>query len=263
MSAVPRTGGVALLAIALVGCGGPRPDAAAAPAPRVETYRDVDARALRAVIFEAARDSGVVNAAVLLLHGGAPREGTPESVFPAARAFARAGMLGIAVEYRSPDSVHTQSDALEDVCAALSWTRAHAAGLGIDSARVAVYGVSTGGRLAAATVTVGCSPRGADALVLLSPALDAESFARPSLSPPPTMIAHGERDTHTPLEQSQRFCIMLVRRRVQCELRVYAGLGHLLTTDLETQERAVTPDPLARADALEKQVEFLRALWAR
>lgn len=280
---------VALLLIGVAGCGGVRPGGDADLSPRAESYREVGARSLRAFVFEARTEGTTAKGAVLLLHGGGWSDGAPDWVFPAARAFANAGLVAIAVEYRLSDSLHTPIDALSDVCVALAWTRARAASLGIDSSRVAAYGVSAGGHLAAATVTVGCphaidgSPmRGADALLLLSPALDVESdghFARLLLgratasdysplahlgdTPPPTMIAHGEHDTLTPIVGSQRFCIMLVRRRVQCDLRVYAGLGHLLTTDLEEQERAFSPDPLARADALAKQVEFLLTLWAR
>lgn len=280
---------VVALLIALAGCAGLVPSTGDGPAPRVDTYREVGGRALRAFVFDASPDAGATKAAVLLLHGGGWSDGAPEWVFTAARAFADAGIVSIAVEYRLSDSLHTPIDALSDVCAALAWTRARAGTLGIDSSRVAAYGVSAGGHLAAATVTVGCpsldnapAARGADALVLLSPALDVERdghfgrillgratardyspLAHPSPTPPPTMIAHGERDTLTPLEGSQRFCIMLVRRRVQCDLRVYAGLGHLLTRNLEEQEQSFDPDPLARSDALTKQVEFLRTLWSQ
>jgi acetyl esterase len=282
-----------LVAAVATGCGGIRPGLTSGPAPRVESYREVGGRALRAFIFEARAaerlEAPATTGAVLLLHGGGWSEGAPDWVFPAARAFANAGLVAIAVEYRLSDSTHTPIDALDDVCAALRWTRSRAETLRLDTTQIAAYGVSAGGHLAAATVTVGCPPRdgapptrGADALVLLSPALDVEAdahfgrlllgratsreyspLAHPSAAPPPTMIAHGERDTLTPLEGSQRYCILVVRRRVQCDLRVYAGLGHLLTRNLEEQERSFDPDPVARADALEKQVAFLRTLWAR
>lgn len=270
-------------------CGGLRNGGEPGPAPRVASYREVDGRALRTFIFDARPAGSGPTAAVLLLHGGGWSDGAPDWVFPAARAFANAGFVAIAVEYRLSDSAHTPIDALRDVCAALRWARSQASSLGIDSMRVAAYGVSAGGHLAAATATVGCPAeggappaRGADALLLLSPALDVEAdahfgrillgrasareyspLAHPVAAPPPTIIAHGERDTLTPLEGSQRFCLMLVRRRVSCDLRVYAGLGHLLTRRLEEQEQSFDPDPVARADALAKQVEFLRTLWAR
>lgn len=271
------------------GCGGHRVGADAdAPPTRVHTYRTVDARALRAYDFAPAGDVAPTPA-VLLLHGGGWSAGEPAWVFTAARRFASAGIRALAIEYRLSDSVHTPIDALADVCAALSWARAHADSFAINARQVAIYGVSAGGHLAAATVTVGCpataadpAPRGADALALLSPALDMDRdghFARllqgrstageqsPLLHPravmPPTFIAHGEDDTLTPLDGAQRFCLLLVQRRVQCELRVYAGLGHLLTRNLAEQESNFDPDPLAREDALTKQVEFVRALWPR
>lgn len=274
---------------ALGACGGLRGVADAdAPPTRVHTYRTVEARALRAFEFVPS-GRGATTPAVLLLHGGGWSAGEPSWVFTAARRFAQAGIRALAIEYRLSDSLHTPIDALADVCAALAWTRAQADTLRIDPHQVALYGVSAGGHLAAATVTVGCpataaepTPRGADALALLSPALDVERdghFVRllkgratardlsplvhPHAAMPPTFIAQGEKDTLTPLEGAQRYCLMLVQRRVQCELRVYEGLGHLLTRNLAEQESNFDPDPLAREDALAKQVEFVRKLWAR
>lgn len=222
--------------------------------------------------------------AVLLLHGGGWSAGEPAWVFPAAQAFADAGFVALAVQYRLSDSLRTPIEALADVCAALRWTRLLSDSLGVDSSRVALYGVSAGGHLAAGTVTIGCpdaiAERGADALLLLSPALDVERDAhfgrlllgraaardvspvnaiRPSM--PPTVIVQGSDDTLTPLAGAQRFCILVVRTRATCDLRIYQGLGHLLTTQLEEQEQTFTPDPLARADGLRHQVESLRALW--
>jgi acetyl esterase len=274
---------------ALGGCAGGRLGADAdAPPARVHTYRTVESRPLRAYDFAPAGDASATPA-VLLLHGGGWSAGEPSWVFTAARRFAAAGIRALAIEYRLSDSAHTPLDALADVCAALDWARTHADSLAIDPRHVAMYGVSAGGHLAAATVTVGClataaapMPRGADALALLSPALDVERdghfgrllqgrttaramspLAHPRAGMPPTIIAHGEEDTLTPLEGSQRFCLLLVQRRVACELRVYDGLGHLLTRNLAEQESTFDPDPLAREDALTKQVAFVRGLWPR
>lgn len=228
--------------------------------------------------------SDSVRPAVLLLHGGGWSAGDPTWVYGAAAAFAAAGFESFAVEYRLSDSLRTPLEAIADVCAALRWTRLRADSLGVDSSRVAMYGVSAGGHLAASTVTVGCpdavADRGADALLLLSPAVDVERdghFGRilrgrataREVSPvanvraqmPPTVLVQGAEDTLTPLSGAQRFCLALATLRVTCDLRVYDGLGHLLTRNLAEQENAYDPDPLARADALRHQVEFLRTLW--
>lgn len=272
------------VALSLAGCaslpGGGRP---AVPTAQL-TYRVVAGDTLRASLFTATTVASPARAAVLLLHGGGWADGSPEWVFAAAREFATAGFVAIALQYRLSDSTHTPIDALEDVCAGIAWARAHADSLGIAPERIAGYGVSAGGHLAAATVTVGCpfaalNP-GFNALALLSPALDVERdahFARllrgraspTALSPiaqsrspmPPTIIVQGDRDSLTPLAAAQRFCLNITMTRGQCELRVYSELGHLLTRDLSEQESRFDPDPIARADGLKRQIAFLLGLW--
>lgn len=218
---------------------------------------------LRVFRFGVFSDS-VPRPAVLLLHGGGPSGGEPAWVFPAAQAFADAGFVSLAVQYRLRDTLRTPVEALADVCAALRWTRLLADSLGVDSSRVAIYGVSAGGHLAASTVTLGCPDvlpdRGADALLLLSPTLDQDHLA-PRASMPPTVIVQGGEDTITPLVAAQRFCIVIVQGGATCDLRVYEGLGHLLTTELEDQAQRIAPDPLARADGLRHQVDALVTLW--
>ncbi len=59
------------------------------------------------------------------------------------------GTVGISVDYRlAPDTPYPEP--LEDCYAALRWTFEHADELGIDRARVGLYGLSAGGGLAAA-----------------------------------------------------------------------------------------------------------------
>jgi len=250
----------------------------------VTPYRVVGGDTLSAHLFSARGNDTTPRAAVILLHGGGWSEGSPEWVYGAAREFARAGMVAIALEYRLSDSTHTPIDALEDVCAGIVWARAHADSLGFARDRVAGYGVSAGGHLAAATVTVGCPfaalNRGFDALALLSPAVDVERdahfgrllhgrataaalspIAQATTSMPPTIIVQGDRDTLTPLAGAQRFCLNITMTRGQCELRVYSELGHLLTRNLAEQESQFDPDPVARADGLARQIAFIRNVW--
>ncbi|MBX3133708.1 MAG: alpha/beta hydrolase [Gemmatimonadaceae bacterium] len=248
-------------------------------------YAVVGGDTLHLVRFAPARDSvGATVPAVLLLHGGGWTDGDPSWVYPAAAAFAEGGFEAFAVQYRLSDSTRTPIEALADVCAALRWTRLSADSLGVDSSRVALYGVSAGGHLAASTATVGCPDalpdRGGDALLLLSPAVDVEADAHferllrgratpRDLSPvaniretmPPTVLVAGDEDTVTPLTSAQRFCLGVVRRRQTCDLRIYVGLGHLLSSDLRDQEANPKPDPESRANALQYQVRFLQRLW--
>lgn len=262
-----------------------RPRTAPVPAPTARAaYAVARGESLWVHRFAAAALRTTPRPAVLLLHGGGWSEGEPSWVYAAAAAFAEGGFESFAVQYRLSDSVTTPLEAIADVCAALRWTRVQADSLGVDASRVAIYGVSAGGHLAASTVTIGCpealAEHGADALLLLSPAVDVESDAHfgrmlrgrataAEVSPvrnaragmPPTVLVQGADDSLTPLRGAQRFCLLLAAQRQACDLRVYDGLGHLLTRNLAEQENAFDPDPQARADALRHQVRWLQQLW--
>ena len=226
---------------------------------------------------------------VLLFHGGGWSAGSAEWTFDQARRFAQEGFVALSVDYRLSDSVVTPIEALSDACAAFKWARSHAAELGVSPDRLAGYGVSAGGHLAAAAATIGCGNflgtfglGGPDALVLLSPAVDAaydayfvtllRGRAEPAdMSPmqrirtrmPPSIIVQGDRDTMTPLGGAQRFCDRIKKDHGRCELVVYKNLGHLLTRNLANQESAFDPDPVAREDGMSRQVRFLKELWRR
>lgn len=275
-----------LVALAL-GASACRPTGPATPSPLPQAlvpYAVIGSDTLHVHRFASAGREHGPRPAVLLLHGGGWSAGDPSWVYPAAAAFAAGGFQAFAVEYRLSDSVTTPLEAIVDVCAALRWTRLQADSLGVDASRVAIYGVSAGGHLAAATVTIGCpealAERGADALLLLSPAVDVEGDAHfvrllrgrataAEVSPaangradmPPTVLVQGAEDSLTLLRGAQRFCVLLAAQRQACDLRVYEGLGHLLTRNLADQENAFDPDPLARADALRHQVRWLQQLW--
>ncbi len=88
--------------------------------------------------------------AVLMFHGGGWVAGEPAWTYPAARRMQAQGLVAILIEYRLSGETATPADALSDACDAFAWVRAHAAELGVDPQRVAGYGVSAGGQLAAA-----------------------------------------------------------------------------------------------------------------
>lgn len=267
----------------LASCRAPAPVPVPQPSARV-AYAVIGDDSLYLHRFAAVRRDSASRPAVLLLHGGGWTDGAPSWVYPAAAAFASGGFEAFAVHYRLSDSVTTPIEAIADVCVALRWMRLHADSLGVDASRIAIYGVSAGGHLAASTVTIGCpealAEHGADALLLLSPAVDVERDAHfgrllrgrataADVSPvnharagmPPTVLVQGAEDSLTPLAGAQRFCLLLAAQRQACDLRVYDGLGHLLMRNLAEQENAFDPDPLARADALRHQVRWLRELW--
>ncbi len=195
-------------------------------------------------------------------------------------------MVAIPIQYRLSQGDVTPIDALADVCAAFRWAREHADELGLDTSRVAGYGVSAGGHLVASAATVGCpqeEPSAVrsvpDALLLWSPALDmardgwferklqeratAEAYSpveHVRASTPPTSIVQGDADTLTPLSGAERYCEQLTELDGVCELNVYGGVGHLLTRNLEYQEGDFDPDPKAVADGIAQHLEFLRGL---
>jgi len=126
----------------------------AQPEPTPSTtrlYRAVDGDSLYAHIFlpPSPGKSDSTNA-ILLFHGGGWVAGTPEWTYPAAQRFADSGLVAVAIEYRLSEGNVTPVDALDDVCAAVAWMRAHGAEFGT-TGRVAGYGVSAGGHLIAAT----------------------------------------------------------------------------------------------------------------
>lgn len=198
-------------------------------------------------------------------------------------------MVAISVQYRLSEGEVTPIDALSDVCAAFRWVRSQADALGVDPGRLAGYGVSAGGHLVTSAATVGCPedaslPDGLaaakatpDALLLWSPALDMardgwferklQGRATPeAYSPvehvhaatPPASIVQGDADTLTPLSGARRFCEQVSAFGTPCDLNVYPGVGHLLTRNLEQQERDFDPDPQAEAAGVAAHLQFLR-----
>ncbi len=112
--------------------------------------------------------------AVYYIHGGGMVIGAIETEDAIARWLCgAAGCAAVSVEYRlAPENPHPAP--IDDCYAGLVWTAANAERLGIDPGRIAVYGGSAGGGLAAATAIV-ARDRGGPELafqMLLYPMLD-------------------------------------------------------------------------------------------
>jgi acetyl esterase len=125
--------------------------AAAVPAPDT-TDMEIEDRAVPADPEVAVRiyRPHQAQGAMVWLHGGGFVMGDLDTEHPAASRVADgSGAVVISVGYRRAPE-HRFPAALDDAYAALTWTAEHAADLGIDPARIAVGGMSSGAGLAAA-----------------------------------------------------------------------------------------------------------------
>ena len=99
--------------------------------------------------------------ALVLVHGGAWRSGNKSNFYAMANLLAQRGYAVILPEYRlAVESPYPAG--LIDVNAAIDWTIRNAAMLGIDPARIAIGGESSGGQMAALIAYTGGTPLFAD-----------------------------------------------------------------------------------------------------
>jgi len=199
--------------------------------------------------------------AVISLHGGGFLRGTKDSA-PLAGPLVLLGYTCVSSEYRLGHQ-HRWPAPIEDVKAAIRWTRANAPRLRVDPDRIVVLGHSAGGRLALIAAgssnlpeLEGCGgnggiPTDVAACVALYPAAgDAardQLHLHPSLSPdssdqklrsfnpityvlrpgfPPTILFHGTADRAVPAETSQLVYQALVENDAHAELHLIDGVGH-------------------------------------
>lgn len=284
---VRRWAVVALMALGGWMAGGRMAAAEPAPEPQRLPYKSVAGAPLWAHVFLPAADGPQARPAVVLFHGGGWNSGDATWVYPAAQRFARLGLVAVAIDYRLADEkAVTPLEAMEDARDAIRWTRSQARAFHLDPARVAAYGVSAGGQLAAAAALLGRKPGVApaaedrpDALVLYSPAvaiaqsgwvrrlllgragpeaISPDAFVAPGA--PPTYISQGVDDTVTPFVPALLFSRRMKAAGNVCELKPYSSLGHLLTRKLDEQEWGFDPDPVARLDAWRSEEAFLARL---
>jgi acetyl esterase/lipase len=86
--------------------------------------------------------------AIVFIHGGGWTEGTRERGLPSLVHFVKKGYVAASIEYRlSGEAIFPAQ--IEDVRAAIEYIRTHATEFGVDPHRIAVWGQSAGGHLAA------------------------------------------------------------------------------------------------------------------
>ena len=111
-------------------------------------------RKLHLDLFKPLKKSPKGSPGVIMIHGGGWRSGYRQMEWPMAQHLAAKGYVTATVEYRlSIESLYPVG--IYDLKAAIRWMRANAAKYNIDPKRIAVYGCSAGGELAAFLGTTG------------------------------------------------------------------------------------------------------------
>ncbi|MDA8125475.1 MAG: alpha/beta hydrolase [Deltaproteobacteria bacterium] len=210
-------------------------------------------------------DAAATGTAVLLLHGGGWRFGDRGKMERFGLELARLGFVALAPEYRLLGEAPWPAQ-IEDVKAAIRWTRANAGRLEIHPDRIAVQGFSAGGHLA---LLAGGTPalaafegRGGNeavsdrvaAVVAFFPAValsvenqgpgikpasallgesateaeakQASPITYASADYPPTFLLHGTADTIIPFTTSLQMFETLQEKGVMVELHLYPGHTH-------------------------------------
>lgn len=186
--------------------------------------------------------------ATIHIHGGGFTGGSKDTLTERIQPYAAHGYLAIASQYRLLGQAAWPA-MMDDVKAAIRWTRANAGRLGIDPARIAIVGYSAGGHLAltaagtqnrqelegnggnagvgtqvAACVAYYPVAEGGPPSAAAPTTYVAESFA-------PTVLFHGVADTTVPIESSQRFFQRLRDAKVPAEFHSFAGQQHIFDRD--------------------------------
>ena len=111
-------------------------------------------RGLHLDLFKPLKKSPKGSPGVIMIHGGGWRSGYRQMEWPMAQHLAVKGYVTATVEYRlSTEALYPVG--IYDLKAAIRWMRANAAKYNIDPKRIAVYGCSAGGELAAFLGTTG------------------------------------------------------------------------------------------------------------
>lgn len=137
------------------------------------------------VVYVANAKPGASRPGILHIHGGGYVAGSAESSISEAQELGKTlDCTVVTVEYRlSPETTYAGS--VEDCYAALQWLHGHAGELGVDPARLAVYGASAGGGLGA-LVAIAARDRGEVRLAfqcLTYPMLDDRTGSSRSVPP--------------------------------------------------------------------------------
>jgi acetyl esterase/lipase len=196
--------------------------------------------------------------AVIHLHGGGFRGGSKAGA-RLALPLAGLGYTCVSATYRVMSEALWPAQ-IHDVKAAIRWTRAHAADLGVAPDKVVVLGYSAGGRLALIAAGTqndpalegdgGTSGVGTDVAACVAFYAPASRISNPVLGPdptddarrtftplshvragyPPTLLLHGTADQMVPVEESLSMYAALREVQAPVELHVIEGVTHIFDT---------------------------------
>ena len=208
---------------------------------------------------------------VIYLHGGAWRNGSYQTLTEGAWDLAKGGFAVASVEFRSSDDAIYPAP-LEDCRAAVGFLKKNANGYSLDATKIGVYGISTGGHLAALLALTSSSVKAAaiesapsDLLTLnegarldwnaplsplsrllggtpqsktdlakrASPLFYADEYA------PPFLILHGDADDFVPIAQSEKLYQKLKAAGAPVEFAVFEGEAHGLKTERKNADGKV------------------------
>jgi acetyl esterase/lipase len=169
-------------------------------------------RPLRMHILRPAASASHPRPALLFIHGGGWTEGTKERGVIALLRFVQHGYVAASMEYRLSGEAKFPAQ-IEDVQAAIRFLREHASQYGIDPKRIAVWGQSAGGHLAALAGTTGSGAERPDAVIdwngpadLLEPVELARLLAQKAQQHAPTIAVErllgGPVDEHRELARA-------------------------------------------------------------
>jgi acetyl esterase/lipase len=211
--------------------------------------------------------------ATIHIHGGGFTGGSKNTLSQRVPPYAALGYVGVAIQYRLAGQAKWPAQ-IEDVKAAIRWTRANAAMLGVDPDRIAVIGHSAGGHLALFAAGTGNRPEfegkggtpGVSTQVAACCAYYPATELQPradgtphTLMPPgsdvaahraaspvtyvasgfaPTIIFHGTADTTIPLESSERLFTLMKDAKVVAEFHAFEGVPHIFDSNREFADAA-------------------------
>jgi acetyl esterase/lipase/ketosteroid isomerase-like protein len=162
------------------------------------------------------RNAATTRPAIFFIHGGGWTEGTRERGLPSLVHFVQRGYVAASIEYRlSGEAIFPAQ--IDDVRAAIAYLRIHASEFGIDPRRIAVWGQSAGGHLAALAGT------------------SLEGAARPDL----VIDWNGPTDFLEPRELER-----LETRKVEQKMPTFAMERLLGGPVLERRELAMAANPI-------------------